>query len=114
MKTFEIEGIRFELKPLKVDDACSGMDLLTGDSTVAKMAKLLKLFAPVSRVSRSTDGTLVGGSLMVPLTTFQEEVFGGRLDLLIAFVEQAVQSEYGAFLAKAGVELPSAAALMKA
>lgn len=110
---FEIEGIRFEQQSLKVDDACAGMDLLTGDESMAKMGKLLKLFAPGCKVSRDTSGVFEGGNLMVPLATYANDVFGGRLDLLVRFCEAAVQNEYGAFLGKAGVALPSAAALTK-
>lgn len=110
---FEIEGIRFELRTLKVDDACSGMDLMNADDSMAKMSKLLKLFAPYCKVSRNGDGTFEGGALMVPLKDFADDLFGGRLDLLIRFNTEAVNLEYGSFLGKAGVALPSAAALTK-
>lgn len=109
---FEVEGVRFELTPLPVDDACAGVDLLAGDGGMAKMAKLARMFAGVCKVSRQPDGRFEIGGAMVPMKPFVEDVFRGRLDLLMGFVEQAVRSEYGSFLAKAGVELPSFAPKM--
>ncbi len=104
---FEVEGVRFELTSLTVDDACAGVDLLTSAEGMAKMCKLAKMFAGVAKVSRTPDGKFEIGGAMVAMKPFLEDVFRGRLDLLLAFVEQAVKAEYGSFLARAGVEIPS-------
>jgi hypothetical protein len=116
---FEIEGIRFELKHLSVDDSCAGLETLAKtlgpaiesfDGVKAKalivkiaaqagsLAVLLKLFAPAAKVSRNADGTFAGGDLMLPLKTEANAVFAGRVDLLVAFLFEAIQFEYGAFL----------------
>jgi hypothetical protein len=123
---FEIEGIRFELTNLSVDDSCAGLEVLAkalgpaidqlgaavaeSDSAAGRVlvksvlgnagqaAALLKTFAPRAKVSRSKDGTHAGGSLMVGLGPEANAVFAGRVDLLLAFLFEAVQFEYAAFL----------------
>ncbi len=103
---FEIEGVHFELTSLPVDDACCGVDLLNSADGAAKMAKLARLFASVCKVSRTKDGNFSADGTMMAMKPFFEDLFRGRLDLLIEFVGKAVQAEYGNFLARAGVEIP--------
>ena len=122
---FEIEGIRFELTNLSVDDSCAGLEVLakalgpaidqlgaaaddpsaSGRALIKSVlgnagqaAALLKTFAPRAKVSRSKDGGHAGGSLMVGLGPEANAVFAGRVDLLLAFLFEAVQFEYAAFL----------------
>lgn len=104
---YTIDGVTFAQDALSVDDACAGIDLLSHDGGMAKMGLLAKSFATVTKVSRTKDGRFDSSGDMVPMKAFVNDVFRGRLDLLVAFVERAVQVEYGAFLAKAGVQLPS-------
>lgn len=121
---FELEGRRFEVKRLPTDDACLGLEVLgkllgpaafevlsvrSGEGEEAppinyaaifgallgqasQIATLLKLFAPRARFDRAGNGT------MVDLKPFLDEVFGGRVDLTIAFLTHAVRSEYACFL----------------
>lgn len=107
--TFDVEGIRFELRRLSVDDACTGVDALTGDGQMSKFSKLLKLFAPRCKVSRNADGSFGIGGAMVDLKPFAEELFAGRLDLLTAFMSLAIDFEFGAFLATAAARVQAAA-----
>jgi hypothetical protein len=107
--TFDVEGIRFELRRLSVDDACVGVDALTGDGQMAKFSKLLKLFAPRCKVSRTADGSFEIGGAMVDLKAFTEDLFAGRLDLLTAFMSKAIDFEFGAFLATAEARVQAAA-----
>lgn len=121
---FEVEGIRFELSHLSVDDACAGLETLSNTLAPAfaklqgiedtaerertlilavagqarNAAVLLKVFAPACKVSRSNDGMYAGGDRMVALKPFLNEAFEGRVDLVMAFLVEAVQFEYGAFL----------------
>lgn len=113
---FRIEGRRFEVARLAPEDACTGFEvlgravgpaavvLLIGDkpdvpalmqalvSNASKLSTLLGLFLPKSKFDRSNNG------IFVDLKPFADEVFGGRLDVLIAFVVQAVRAEYATFL----------------
>ena len=102
--TFEALGVTFEVRRLPVDEACAGLDLLQGEEGFKKFSALLKLFAPVARVSRQSNGTFATGGPMVDLKTFQQDCFAGRLDLLVAFIAGATNAEYGGFLARAGVD----------
>lgn len=104
--TFEVEGVRFELTPLPVDDACVGMDLLTAEG-MTKISKLARMFATVTKISRTPAGAFEAGGSMVDLKPFVDDAFRGRLHLMVAFVERAVKVEYGDFLARAGVEIPA-------
>lgn len=111
--TFDVEGIRFEQRRLGVNAACEGADIFTAPGEMAKMAKFLRLFAPVCKVSRCADGAFAIGGNMVDLKTFANDVFEGRLEVLIAFVAKATEFEYGAFLAlargaQAAAEAPTA------
>jgi hypothetical protein len=123
---FELEGRRFEVKSLELDDSCMGLEVLGkalgpaallafGASAISadggadkeldygpllqalltqasQIAVLLKLFAPRSRFDRGGNG------FMVELKPFVGEVFGGRVDLMVAFLVHAVRAEYGCFL----------------
>lgn len=121
---FELEGRRFEVKRLSPDDACLGLEVLgkvLGPAALAvfairgaegeeaaepdygaifaallahasQISVLLKLFAPRAKFERSNSGALVD------LKPFTDEVFGGRIDLMIAFLAHAVRAEYACFL----------------
>jgi tail assembly chaperone len=124
---FELEGRRFEVKRLSPDDACLGLELLgialgpalstlllakaTGDGAdgeepkidfaallqslltqASKISALVKLFAPRSKFDRGQNG------ILIDLKPFVGEVFEGRVDLMIAFLVQAVRGEYSSFL----------------
>ena len=133
---FEVEGIRFELSHLSVDDACHGLEVLSKtlgpaiqkladvaedeargrelvlalSAQASHAATLVKLFAPVCKVSRSNDGTYIDGERLVALKPFINDCFAGRVDLLMAFLFEAVQFEYAAFLgALAAGKAPAAA-----
>jgi hypothetical protein len=117
---FELEGKRFEVKRLSPDDACLGLEVLgralgpaaaavLGSGTpdygailqalvtqASQLSRLLALFAPRSKFDRSGSGT------MIELKPFLDEVFGGRIDLLIAFLVHAVRAEYACFLGGSG------------
>lgn len=108
--SFEVEGIRFELRRLSVDDACEGVDILSAEEGMRKFARLLKLFSPVCKVSRSSDGTFEGAETMVPLKLFANDVFEDRLELLVGFMGKAIDFEFGRFLATARARVDAAAA----
>jgi hypothetical protein len=61
-------------------------------SQASQIGVLLKLFAPRTRFDRGGNGN------MVALKEFVSEVFGGRIDLTIAFLVHAVRAEYSCFL----------------
>lgn len=114
--SFTIEGRRFEVSRLSPEDACAGFEVLGrafGASAVAlligekpdpvglmqglvnnasKLSVMLGLFLPKAKFDRGNNG------ILVDLKPFADEVFGGRLDVLIAFVVQAVRAEYATFL----------------
>jgi hypothetical protein len=54
----------------------------------SQLAALLKLFVPRSKFDRAGNGNLV------ELKLFTDEVFGGRIDLTVAFLIHAVRAEY--------------------
>ena len=113
---FEVEGLRFEVRPLSVDDAClslellgkalgpAAMEVLGGEapdfgkiltallSNASQVSGLLKIYAAVSKFDRAGNG------VMVDLKPFVGEVFGRRLDLAVAFLAQAVRAEHAYFL----------------
>lgn len=125
---FTIEGRRFEVRRLSPEDACLGVELLgkllgpaayelfcgekvdletlTSEQLMplilpliknaSGMSGLLKLFLPVSKFDRSNN------QVLVELKPFVDEVFGGRLDVLIAFLVNAVRAEYTVFLGGGG------------
>ncbi len=125
--TFDLEGRRFEVQPLPPEDSCLGIEILgkalgpalmsslsgveAGMSVeeigakldfsaivpalvgqASKLSALFKLFLPCSKFDRQRNGNLV------ELKLFTDEVFGGRVDLLIAFLVHAVRAEYTCFL----------------
>ena len=125
---FELEGIRFEVKRLSLEDTCASLEILgkvlgpvalevlsskdmgaappaalyaqllsTFLSHASQIAVLLKIFAPYSRMNRKMDGTY-GGAMMVDLKPFMGDVFGGRIDLMVAFLVNAVRAEHACFL----------------
>lgn len=121
MNTFECDGVSFEQDHLDVDAACEGLELLaqilgpaveglTDDkvdlgatlagalSRSTKLAPLMRLFAGVCKVSRTSDGKYETGGNMVDLKPFAKTVFKGRLDLLMAFLVECAKFEYGRFL----------------
>lgn len=126
---FELEGKRFEVKRLSPDDACLGLEVLgraLGPAAAAVLgagapdygailqallvqasqaAVLLKLFAARAKFDRAGNGTLID------LKPFLDEVFGGRVDLVIAFLVHAVRAEYACFLAGKGALADLAAQL---
>lgn len=135
---FELEGRRFEVKRLEPDDTCMGLEVLgkalgpaaliafgtasEGGETEGKdldyaallqallanasqISVLVKLFAPKSKFDRSNNGA------MVELKPFIGEVFGGRVDLMIAFLVHAVRAEYASFLGGGGALGPLLAQL---
>jgi hypothetical protein len=124
---FELDGRRFELKPLSPEDSCLGLEILgraLGPAVVlafgaspgpvsdnesagsagssfnpsqlvqalltqaSQLAALLKLFVPRTKFDRAGNGNLV------ELQLFSDEVFGGRIDLTVAFLIHAVRAEY--------------------
>jgi len=124
---FDLEGRRFEVQTLSPEDSCLGLEILgkalgpalmsslsgvePGMSVeeigarlnfsaivpalvgqASQMSALLKLFLPRSKFDRAGNGNLV------ELKLFTDEVFGGRVDLLIAFLVHAVRAEYTCFL----------------
>jgi hypothetical protein len=117
---FELEGRRFEVKRLSVDSACRGLEVLgkalgpaasqvLGGGTpdygailqalvtqASQLSVLLNLFATRAKFDRGNNG------VMVELMTFTDEVFGGRVDLIIAFLVHAVRAEYASFLSGSG------------
>jgi len=129
---FSIEGRRFEVRRLSPEDACLGVEtlgktlgpaaaefFLGGEIDFANLtpaqvtklviplianatglAALLKLFAPVSKFDRAGNGVLV------ELKPFIDEVFGGRLDVLLVFLVNAVRAEYAVFLGGGGALVP--------
>jgi hypothetical protein len=129
---FELEGKRFEVKRLSPDNACLGLEVLgralgpaaaqvlgLGDGAppdygailqalvtqASQLSRLLELFAPRAKFDRSGTGS------MIELKPFIDEVFGGRLDLLIAFLVHSVRAEYACFLAGSGALGPLLAQL---
>ena len=113
---FELEGRQFEVKRLGVEDACMSLELLgkalgpaalavMGEgaldhgkiltallSNASQIAALLKLFLPYAKFDRAGNG------VMVELKPFAGEVFGGRVDLMIAFLAHGVRAEHACFL----------------
>lgn len=113
---FELEGKRFEVKRLSVDDACQGLEVLgkalgpaaaqvLGGGSLdygailqalvtqaGQLSVMLNLFAPRAKFDRGGNG------ILVDLKPFLDEVFGGRVDLILAFLVHAVRAEYASFL----------------
>jgi hypothetical protein len=118
---FELEGKRYEVRRLSPDDACLGLEVLgraigpaaaqilggraEGEapdfgailqallSNASQLSVLLKLFAPRAKFDRGGNG------IMVEMKPFTDELFAGRLDLLIAFLTHTVRGEYAFFFA---------------
>jgi len=124
---FDLEGRRFEVQALAPEDSCLGLEILgkalgpalastlsgiePGMSVeeigakldlsaivpalvgqASQLSALLRLFLPRAKFDRAGNGNLVD------LKLFTDEVFGGRIDLLIAFLVHAVRAEYTCFL----------------
>lgn len=120
---FTIEGTRFEVRRLSPEDACLSLELVSkalgpaalavfaakgkddgaGDSDLAniftallsnasQISALLKLFLPLAKFDRGGNG------ILVELKPFAGEVFGGRVDKMIAFVAHSVRAEHACFL----------------
>lgn len=120
---FTIEGTRFEVRRLSPEDACLSLELVSkalgpaalavfaakgkeegageGDlasiftallGNASQISALLKLFLPLAKFDRASNGT------MVELKPFASEVFGGRVDKMIAFVAHSVRAEHACFL----------------
>lgn len=139
---FELEGRRFEVKALAPEDSCLGLEILgkalgpallstlsgvTADMSVeeigaridmtqlvaslvgqaSQLSALLRLFLPRTKFDRQSNGNLVD------LKLFTEEVFGGRIDVLIAFLVHAVRAEYTCFLGGGSALGPLLAAFAK-
>jgi hypothetical protein len=139
---FEIEGRRFQVKALAPEDSCLGLEILgkllgpamlsaltgvTAEMTAeeigerlnvgslvaslvgqaSQLAALLKLFAPVTQFDRANNGNWVDVKL------FTGELFGGRMDVLVAFLVQAVRAEYTCFLGGSNALGPLLAAFAK-
>lgn len=66
--------------------------LATLISNASQVAQLFKLFLPGAKFDRARNGTFV------ELKAFQDEVFGGRTDKVLAFVVQCVKAEHSCFL----------------
>lgn len=115
--TFEVDGVMFEVTRLDVDATCEGLELLAkvlgpilgaegGEvnwlaavmGQASLIPKLLRTFAPVTKVSRCPDGRFERSGGLVPLKPFINDAFAGRQALLIGFLVKAVQNEYGGFL----------------
>lgn len=133
---FELEGIRFEVKRLSLEDTCASLEILgkvlgpvalevlsskgepgaedsgavvslrpamyaslitTFLSNASQIAVLTKLYAPYAKVNRQMNGTYVG-ALMVELKPFLNDVFAGRIDLMVAFLVVVARAEHGCFL----------------
>lgn len=130
---FELEGIRFEVKRLTLEDSCLSLEILgkvlgpvalevlssKGDgeepgglslnpamyasllatflSNASQIAVLMKLFAPYAKVNRQMNGEY-GGTMMVELKPFLNDVFAGRVDLMVAFLVVVSRAEHGCFL----------------
>lgn len=60
------------------------------------IAPLLKLFTARAKFDRGKNGALVD------LDPFVDEVFEGRLDVIVAFLFHAARAEYGGFLGGGG------------
>lgn len=115
--TFEVDGVMFEVTRLDVDATCEGLELLAkvlgpilgaegGEvnwlaavmGQASLIPKLLRTFAPVTKVSRCPDGRFERSGGLVPLKPFINDAFAGRQALLLGFLVKAVQNEYGGFL----------------
>lgn len=114
--TFEVDGVMFEVTRLDVDATCEGLELLAkvlgpilgaeGEinwltavmGQASLIPRLLRTFAPVTKVSRTNDGRFERSGGLVPLKPFINDAFAGRQALLLGFLVRAVQNEYGGFL----------------
>jgi hypothetical protein len=101
---FEIEGRRFEISHLSLDESFAGLEKAqavfgaSGQIPFAKVPELLRMFAKVCKVARAPDGSFVSGGAMVALDPFLKDVFVGNVGLSIKFLTKAIEHEYGAFL----------------
>ena len=130
MHTFEFDGVLFEVESLGVDASCEGLELvgkavehvvrageeLNWVAALIQQARLfpqlLKLFAPVTKVSRQKDGRFAVGGDMVSLKPFVEDCFKGNQKRLLGFLVRACRQEYTSFFVGAS-ELDSLLADVK-
>lgn len=114
--TFEVDGVMFEVTRLDVDATCEGLELLAkvlgpilgaeGEvnwltavmGQASLIPKLLRTFAPVTKVSRCPDGRFERSGGLVPLKPFLNDAFAGRQARMLGFLVKACQHEYGSFL----------------
>lgn len=122
---FEIEGTRFVVKRLDPEAACLSLEIVTKAlgpaalavfaakdkaaedgadaadlahiftallSNASQISALFKLFLPGAKFDWKGNGTLV------ELKPFVGDVFGGRVDKMIAFCAHAVKGEHSCFL----------------
>lgn len=66
-------------------------------SNASQVAQLFKLWLPGAKFDRDRNGTFV------ELKPFVDDVFGGRVDKVLAFVVQCMKSEHTCFLGGANV-----------
>ncbi len=119
---FEIDGTKFQIRPLKLKQQQKGLALVThailpaivGGSdgkmdpvtiaqAVERLPELFDIFAAVAKVDWQGRG-------YVDLAAFAENVFERRPDLYIAFIAECVATEYSAFLSGSGRTVLEAAA----
>lgn len=120
---FDLDGTRFEVNSLGLDEACMGAELFgrvagpgiaawldgrnTGNvggvvqaalSNASQLPKLVRMFAKQAKFDRLKDGR------MVPLEPFVNDVFAGKLEFVVAFLLPCVRAEFGSFLVGDGLE----------
>jgi hypothetical protein len=104
MAEFEIEGRRFDIAHLSLDESFAGLERAqavfgaAGQIPFAKVPELLRMFSKVCKVARSPEGSFVAGGPFVALDPFLKDVFVGNVGLSIKFLTKCIEHEYGAFL----------------
>lgn len=113
---FEVSGVNFQLSPLKLKQALKGqhillesilpaiagaanakevqIDLSSAVQGLARLPELIDVFLGACRVQLPQG--------WVDLYTFREDVFRRKPTLLLAWLVQCLEIEYGDFLADAG------------
>lgn len=98
---FEIDGRRFELETLSLDESFAQLANVRAVFEVTDLAKvpaLLRAFAKVTKVARAPDGSFTSGGPMIALEHFVKDVFTHHQGLAMKFLGKCVEHEYGAFL----------------
>lgn len=105
---FEIDGVEFQLSPLKVKAQLRAMALLApialglakespGADALASLDRLPELVALMAeRCTTTWDGK------RLPLASFQDNVFERKPTLLLAWLAECVRIELGDFLDETG------------